>query len=424
MTCRDTQRHRVSDCNRMMPSEPPMLVDEALCLLLHRAYPVVDIEIVDTYRALGRVLASDQVSTTDAPRFDNSAMDGYALRSQDTVEHETTHLHVTQSICAGRTGQSLPPGCAAQIFTGAPVPTGADTVIMQEECAVDRDQLLVGRFVRPGENIRRRASDIIAGSTVLGKGVKIGPPEMALAASIGLATLPVYRQLRVAILSTGNELVSPGSPLKKAQIYSSNRYALVGLLQGMGCQINDLGITPDDLSVTRNTLLEAANGADLIITSGGVSVGEEDYVRRAMADVGQLYAWQVAIKPGKPLAFGSIQETPIVGLPGNPVALFITFLVFVRPFLKHMQGISDTAIRAMQVPAGFEWTGAKNRREYLCARLCIDSGGMVTSKLYAKRGSDILTAMTWAHGLVEIPERQPIKLGQPVRYLPFTEMMS
>ncbi len=295
---------------------------------------------------------------------------------------------------------------------------------MQEECAVDCEQLLVGRFVRPGENIRRRASDIIAGSTVLGKGVKIGPPEMALAASLGLATLPVYRQLRVAILSTGNELVSPGSPLEEAQIYSSNRYALVGLLQGMGCQINDLGITPDDLSVTRNTLLEAANGADLIITSGGVSVGEEDYVKQAIADVGQIYAWQVAIKPGKPLAFGSIQETPIIGLPGNPVALFITFLVFVRPFLKRMQGITDTAIPAMQVPAGFEWNCAKNRREYVCARLCTDSGGTVISKLFAKRGSDFLTAMTWAHGLVEIPERQPIKLGQPVRYVPFTELMS
>ena len=424
MTNQPTQQGSAANGHRLATSQPPLSVNEALSLFMEHAHPVSDIEIVDTGHTLGRVLAKDQISSIDVPRHDNSAMDGYAIRSQDMVEHEISRLNVNQRISAGTVGKMLSSGCAARVFTGAPIPPGADAVVAQEECAIQGDQISIRQRVRPGENIRPRGNAITAGATILKRGIKIRPQEMALAASMGLATLPVYRRLRVAIFSTGNELVKLDSPLQDAQIYDSNRYALLGLLQEMGCEINDLGITADELSATRNTLREAANVGDLIITSGGVSVGEDDCVKQAVKDMGQLDVWRVAIKPGKPLAFGSVQGIPIVGLPGNPVATCVTFLVFVRPFLKRMQGIKDVANKMIQVPAGFGRTRATNRREYARARLCIDSGGTVTTKLYPKQGSDILTSMTWAHGLVEIPERQPIKPGQLVRFFPFSELVS
>lgn len=316
--------------------QPLRPFEDMRAALLAAATPLSAVEEVPTAEALGRVLAVDQLSGLDVPPLDNSSMDGYAVRCAD-IAAPGTWLRVAQRIPAGSVGHSLEPGTAARIFTGAPVPHGADAVVMQELCTLDGDGVLIDHQPRPGEWIRRAGEDIARGSVVLTAGQRLGPQMLGLAASVGCAALPVFRRLRVALFSTGDELVMPGEPLPPGAIYNSNRYVLRGLLEALGCQVSDLGIVPDSLAATRAALREAAAGNDLILTSGGVSVGEEDHIKPAVQAEGRLDAWLVAMKPGKPVAFGRVNDAgggpgaAFIGLPGNPVSSFVTFILLVRP---------------------------------------------------------------------------------------------
>ncbi len=413
-----------------MDKKPNMLsADEALSFLLARVRPANKTERIATADALGRVLAERQTSAVNVPPLDNSAMDGYAVRIAD-LTNASTRLRVTQRIPAGTVGQPLEAGQAARIFTGAPVPAGCDAVVMQEYCGVDGDTVTVSKPPKMGENIRRSGEDIAAGAEILPAGIRLRPLEMGLAASVGIATLLVYRKLKVATFFTGDEIVMPGDPLKPGQIYNSNRFVLTGLLQALGCEIVDLGIVPDNFAATVKVLEAAAAGADLIITSGGVSVGEEDHVKAAVEAVGKLDLWKISIKPGKPLAFGEVghgeewQKTPFIGLPGNPVSAFVTFCLFVRPFILRSQGITATAPQAFSLKADFDWLKPGKRREFLRARLHTAENGEVGVKLYPNQGSGVLTSTVWADGLVEVPEGMPIHRGETVKFLPFTGLLN
>src|SRR4051812_1440769 len=312
-------------------------VDEALAQMLARARPVADIEEVATLEATGRVLARAQRSTMDVPPLDNSAMDGYAVRIADG-----TKLKVAQKIMAGSVGKPLEPGTAARIFTGAPIPPGADAVVMQEHTRLDADTVSISQKPKPGEWIRRTASDIAKGADILAAGKRLAPQDTGLAASVGIASLPVYRRLRLGLFFTGDELVMPGEPLAPGRIYNSNRFTLRGLGEALDCELRDYGIVPDTLDATREVLRRAANECDVVVTSGGVSVGDADYVKPAVEAEGQLLMWRIAMKPGRPLAFGEVGNAFFIGLPGNPVSSFVTFLIFVRPFILKAQGVTDT----------------------------------------------------------------------------------
>lgn len=396
--------------------------DEALSFLLARAQPASKTEQIATADALGRVLAERLTSAVNVPPLDNSAMDGYAVRIADLI-NASTRLRVTQRIPAGTVGQPLEAGQAARIFTGAPVPAGCDAVVMQEYCGVEGDTVTAGKHPKMGENIRRSGEDIAAGAEILPAGIRLRPQEMGLAASVGIASLLVYRKLKVAIFFTGDEIVMPGEPLKPGQIYNSNRFVLTGLLQALGCEVVDLGIVPDDFAATVK-VLETAAGADLIITSGGVSVGEEDHVKAAVEAVGKLDLWKIAIKPGKPLAFGEVGKVPFIGLPGNPVSAFVTFCLFVRPFILRSQGITAAAPQAFSLKADFDWLKPDKRREFLRARLHTAENGEVGVQLYPHQGSGVLTSTVWADGLVEIPEGATVRRGDTVKFLPFTGLLN
>lgn len=391
--------------------------DEALAQLLAAAQPVVDTETVSTLDALGRVLAAPQRSGIDVPPHDNSAMDGYAVRAADVAQAGRV-LPLSQRIAAGDVGTALPPGTAARIFTGAPIPPGADAVVMQEDCTAGDESVTVNIVPTPGANIRSRGEDVAAGTDVLSAGLRLAPQALGLAASVGIAELRVYRRLRVAIFSTGDELMMPGEPLRPGAIYNSNRFVLRGLLQGLGVDVVDLGIVPDQLTQTREALRYAAVEADVILTSGGVSVGEEDHVKAAVQAEGQLDLWRIAIKPGKPLAFGSVAATPFVGLPGNPVAAFVTFLMLVRPFLLKRQGRGVTLPRGIDVRADFDWPRPDTRREFIRARL--EAG---RAAIYPHQGSGVLTSAVWADGLINLAPGQVVARGDTVRYLPFSELL-
>ncbi|MBZ0094802.1 MAG: molybdopterin molybdotransferase MoeA [Sulfuricella sp.] len=396
--------------------------DEALSFLLARVRPANKTEQIATAEALGRVLAERLTSAVNVPPLDNSAMDGYAVRIADLI-NASTRLRVTQRIPAGTVGQPLEAGQAARIFTGAPVPAGCDAVVMQEYCGVEGDTVTVSKPPKMGENIRRSGEDIAAGAEILPAGIRLRPQEMGLAASVGIASLLVYRKLKVATFFTGDEIVMPGEPLKPGQIYNSNRFVLTGLLQALGCKVVDLGIVPDDFAATVK-VLETAAGADLIITSGGVSVGEEDHVKAAVEAVGKLDLWKIAIKPGKPLAFGEVGKVPFIGLPGNPVSAFVTFCLFVRPFILRSQGITATAPQAFSLKADFDWLKPDKRREFLRARLHTAENGEVGVQLYPHQGSGVLTSTVWADGLVEVPEGTSIHRGDTVKFLPFTGLLN
>lgn len=400
--------------------------DEALSFLLARVRPANETEQIATADALGRVLAERLTSVVNVPPLDNSAMDGYAVRIADLI-NASTRLRVTQRIPAGTVGQPLEAGQAARIFTGAPVPAGCDAVVMQEYCGVEGDTVTVNKPPKFGENIRRSGEDIAAGAGILPAGIRLRPQEMGLAASVGIATLRVYRKLKVATFFTGDEIVMPGEPLKPGQIYNSNRFVMTGLLQALGCEVVDLGIVPDDFAATVKVLEAAAAGADLIITSGGVSVGEEDHVKAAVEAVGKLDLWKIAIKPGKPLAFGEVgdvRKVPFIGLPGNPVSAFVTFCLFVRPFILRSQGIAATAPQAFSLKADFDWLKPDKRREFLRARLHTTENGEVEVQLYPNQGSGVLTSTAWADGLVEVPEGSPIHRGEAVKFLPFSGLLN
>lgn len=392
--------------------------DQLLDALLERARPLAATAMVPVANTLGRVLAAPLTSAITVPPADNSAMDGYAVRTADIGAPGAT-LPVSQRILAGTVGEALQPGTAARIFTGAAVPAGADAVLMQEDCSVAGDEVVVNAMPRAGENIRRAGEDIVAGAEVLAAGTRIGAAEMGLAASVGAAELPVFRRLKVACFFTGDELVTPGTPLRPGQIYNSNRYTLTGLVQGLGCELIDLGIVPDTLEATEAALEGAASVADVVVTSGGVSVGEADYVKAAVEKLGRVEMWKVAMKPGKPLVYGRVNDTDFIGLPGNPVSAFVTFCLFVRPFLLTRMGASDVLYRAFTVPAGFAWAKPGTRREFLRAQLQRDG----RLALFPNQSSGVLTSCTWADGLVDVAIGQTVAPGDAVRFIPFSELL-
>lgn len=393
--------------------------DEALASLLGHARPVREIEEIDTMVACGRVLAATQHSPIAQPPMDNAAMDGYALRVAD-VPAAGTRLPVSQRIPAGSVAHPLAAGSAARIFTGAPVPEGADAVVMQEFCEHDGDSVIVNRVPGPGDALRRAGEDIAAGATVLWAGSRLRGPEVALAASVGLASLPVYRRLKVAMFSTGSELVMPGEALPPGGIYNSNRFMLRSLLTGLGCEVSDLGIVPDTLEATRNALRRAAEGHDLIVTSGGVSVGEEDHVKPAVEAEGRLDLWRIALKPGKPLAYGKVHGADFIGLPGNPVSGFVTFLLMLRPFVLARQGVGETVPQALSLRADFDWPRPDRRREFLRARVNAQGG----VDIFPNQGAAALQSTVWATGLVDVPADTPVARGDTVRFLPYGELLN
>ena len=399
-------------------------LDSALASLLAQARLLAGSEQVSTFDADGRVLLAQAVSPLQVPPHDNSAMDGYAVRSGD-VQAAGTLLPVSQRIAAGQMGEPLVPGTAARIFTGAPLPAGADAVVMQEDCELLADgSVRVNAVPKAGQWVRRAGDDIVRGAVVLQAGTRLTPAELGLAASIGLAQLEVARRPRVALFSTGDELVMPGSvrpeDMPPGAIYNSNRFFLRAMLQRLGCEVTDLGIVPDQREATVAALRDAAGAHDLILTSGGVSVGEEDHIKPAVEQLGQLDLWKIAIKPGKPFAYGRLGETHFMGLPGNPVSSFVTFVLLVRPFVLRLQGVADVAPRGIAARADFDWPRGDRRREFLRVRYN-DSGGL---ELFRNQSSGVLTSAAWGDGVVDNPPGQAIAPGDRVRFIAFSELLS
>jgi molybdopterin molybdotransferase len=398
-------------------------VEEALSLLLSHARPVADVQTVPLETALGRVLAAPVASAIDVPPWDNSAMDGYALRAAD-LTGEAPRLPVSQRIAAGDAGRPLAPGTAARIFTGAPIPAGADTVVMQEVCTADGDRVIVNQPPKPGANVRRTGEDIRAGSEVLGAGTRLGPAHLGLAASVGVDAVTVRRRLKVALFCSGDELVMPGRLLGPGQIYNSNHYTAGALLRALGCEVVELGIVEDTLEATCAALERGAATADLVLASGGVSVGEEDHVKPAVERLGSLDLWKLAIRPGKPLAFGRIGDTPFIGTPGNPVSLFVTFVLLARPFILALQGRRDPLPVPVRAAAAFDWPKPDRRREYARARLERGPDGTPSVHVHPSRSSAVLSSVAWANGLAVLPEGKVLAAGDPVDFLPFSELLA
>ena len=388
-------------------------VDDALARLLAEAKPVAEVEEVPTLEATNRILARAQRSSMDVPPMDNSAMDGFAVRVSDG-----TKLRVAQKIMAGSVGKPLDKGTAARIFTGAPIPPGADAVVMQELVDVQGNEVVLKKTPKSGEWIRYVGSDVKKGGEILPAGKRLLPQDTGLAASVGIKTLPVYRRVKLGLFFTGDELVMPGEPLAPGRIYNSNRFTLRGLAEVFGCELRDYGIVPDTLEATRETLRRAAAECDVIVTSGGVSVGDADYVKPAVEAEGQLLMWRIAMKPGRPLAFGSIQKSFFIGLPGNPVSSFVTFLIFVRPFLLRTQGMAQVEPRWVQMRADFDWPEPDQRREFLRVRWNAQGG----LDIYPTQDSAVLTSTAWADGLVDNPAAHAIRKGDLVRFLPYSEL--
>ena len=393
-------------------------VDEALALLLSGARPVSGVEELSTLEASGRVLARAQRSTMDVPPMDNSAMDGYAVRSAEISPG--ARFRVTQKIMAGMVGKPLEEGSVARIFTGAPMPAGADAVIIQEHSEAAGDSVSFTMEPKPGEWVRYVGSDIRTGGDILAGGKRLLPQDTGLAASVGIKTLPVYRRVRLGLFFTGDELVMPGEPLAPGRIYNSNRFTLRGLAQVYGCEVRDYGIVPDSLEATREVLRRSAKECDLIVTSGGVSVGEADYVKPAVEAEGQMLMWRISMKPGRPLAFGKVRDAAFIGLPGNPVSSFVTFLIFVRPFLLRTQGIASVQPASIAARSDFDWPQPDSRREFLRAKW--NAHGAL--ELYPTQDSAVLTSTAWADGLIDNPAGKAIRKGDTVRFLPYSMLLS
>ena len=412
-------------------NKPPMLTaEQALEHLLGHAKAVSETERVAMQSALGRVLAEDVNSLVDVPPLDNTSMDGYAVRTAD-ITKEGAVLRVNQRIPAGSVGKPLEAACAARIFTGAPVPPNADAIIMQEDTSLvvgQADQVQVNYIPKLGQWIRRRGEDLGAGKVALHAGMFLRPQELGVAASAGLTHLNVKRRVRVAAFFTGDELALPGEPLKPGGIYNSNRDTLLACLRSLGCDATDLGIIPDRLDATREALRKASKDHDLIITSGGVSVGEEDHIKPAVTAEGRLDLWQIAIKPGKPLAFGAVRkaeqaeagEAWFIGLPGNPVSSFVTFLLFVRPFILKLQGRSSESMPRYLMRADFAWPKADRRNEFL--RVKVNSQGGLD--LFPNQSSGVLTSASWGDGLIDCPAGQAFEAGSMVKYIPFSALLT
>lgn len=404
-----------------------MSLDEALARLLANAQPRLRTERVSTFEADGRVLAHDVASALTVPPRDNSSMDGYAVRAADCAQPGAV-LSVAQRIPAGSVGTPLAAGTAARIFTGAQIPEGADAVVMQEDTvAVEGDGLGQVRIEVPptaGQWIRRAGEDVADGDVVLHRGERLTPQALGLAASIGMDSLEVSVRPRVALLSTGDELVMPGEvapeDMKPGAIYNSNRFFMRALLRRLGCEVSDLGIVPDKREATIEALRQAAASNDLIVTTGGVSVGEEDHIKAAVQALGSLELWSLSMKPGKPFAYGRIGDAHICGLPGNPVSSFMTFLLLVRPFLLTLQGASRVAPQPVPMRADFDWPRADRRREFLRARRNA-AGGL---DLFFNQSSGVLTSTVWGDGVIDTPAGQPFKAGDLVQFIPFASLLA
>ena len=406
-------------------------LDDALADLLAHAQPLADSETVSTFDADGRVLAQDCVSALQVPPQDNSSMDGYAVRSVEIAD-EGVLMPVSQRIPAGSDPGPLAPGSAARIFTGAPIPAGADAVVMQEDCelvapgsvtaAQGSQTVRIGSVPQAGQWIRRAGEDVTRGAVVLARGQRLSPADIGLAANIGLDRLQVARRPRVALFSTGDELVMPGAvppeQMKPGTIYNSNRYFLRSLLQRLGCELTDLGVVPDRRDATVDALRGAATHHDLILTSGGVSVGEEDHIKPAVESLGRLDFWQIAMKPGKPFAYGKVGAAHFIGLPGNPVSSFVTFVLLVRPFVLKLQGATALVPHGVTMTAHFDWPGDK-RREFLRVRRNADGG----LDLFPNQSSGVLTSASWADGLVDNPAGRAIARGDAVRFIAMAELL-
>jgi molybdopterin molybdotransferase len=397
-----------------------MPLDEALSLLIGSADVVADEETVMLDEALGRVLSQPVTSTINVPAWDNSAMDGYAVRYDDIKSLE--QLPVTQRIPAGTNGQPLQTATAARIFTGAPVPVRADTVIMQEMITRDGEMIRVNGDVNKGSNIRRAGEDIQKGSEIIDSGTRLQAQHIGLAASTGTDRLVVKRKLKVAIFTTGDELTMPGQFLEDGKIYNSNRYLFRGLLEKLACEVIDLGNVVDEYEATCEAITTAASKADLILSSGGVSVGEEDYVKKALEELGRLDLWKIAVRPGKPLAFGNVNGVPFIGVPGNPVSLFVTFSIFIRPFILRSMGVPDVTPVEYQLAAGFDWQRPDKRTEYMRARVQTNDEGQAVVYVYPSRSSGVLSSVTWADGMVVINPEQHLEKGDSVRFIPFSSL--
>ena len=416
-----------------MSRAPLTPLEDALAAVLAQAQPLPGAAFVDLLQADGRVLAADCIAPLQVPPLDNSAMDGYAVRSAEVAQVGTV-LPVSQRIPAGQVGTALQVGTVARIFTGAPLPPGADAIVMQEDCTVlDDGRVRFDAVPQPGQFVRRAGQDIALGSTALQAGLRLTPAALGLAASLGLAQLPVARRPRVALFSTGDELALPGSiapqDLPPGHIFNSNRYVLASLLQRWGCEVVDGGILPDDRAATHAALAQAAQDCDLLVTSAGVSVGEEDHVRPVVEQLGALSLWKIAMKPGKPFAFGHLRRSGgdpaagrahFIGLPGNPVSSLITALVLLRPFVLALQGASVVQPPAHWLTADFEITQRDSRREFLRARR--NAAGQL--ELFANQNSGVLTSTVWAEGLVDNPAQTLIARGDRVRFLPFSELLT
>ena len=416
-----------------MSRAPLTPLEDALAAVLAQAQPLPGAAFVDLLQADGRVLAADCIAPLQVPPLDNSAMDGYAVRSAEVAQAGTV-LPVSQRIPAGQVGTALQVGTVARIFTGAPLPPGADAIVMQEDCTVlDDGRVRFDAVPQPGQFVRRAGQDIALGSTALQAGLRLTPAALGLAASLGLAQLPVARRPRVALFSTGDELALPGSiapqDLPPGHIFNSNRYVLASLLQRWGCEVVDGGILPDDRAATHAALAQAAQDCDLLVTSAGVSVGEEDHVRPVVEQLGALSLWKIAMKPGKPFAFGHVRRSGgdpaagrahFIGLPGNPVSSLITALVLLRPFVLALQGASVVQPPAHWLMADFEITQRDSRREFLRVRR--NAAGQL--ELFANQNSGVLTSTVWAEGLVDNPAQTLIARGERVRFLPFSELLT
>jgi len=397
-------------------------VSEALQTLLDAVQPVTDTESVTLTAARGRVLAEAVTSAVDVPPLDNSAVDGYAVASADLASGRECRLPMSQRIAAGQVGAPLQPGTAARIFTGAPLPPGADAVVMQEDTETDGNTVLIKVAVTSGMNVRSRGQDLSKGGVVLPAGRRLRPQDMGLLASAGVGEVTVWRRLKVAIASTGDELVEPGQQAGPGQIYNSNRYTLLGMLASLGVEVIDLGIIEDTPEATERALLQAADEADCIITSGGVSVGEEDHVKDAVERLGRLELWKLAIKPGKPLAFGQVKDTPFIGLPGNPAAVFVTFSVLARPFLLKAQGASEWLTKGWPLKTGFDYHNRGARQEYLRCRLLVDeAGGWVIDK-YPNQSSGVLASASWGDGFAVVPPGMQVRAGDLLEFISYNEL--
>jgi molybdopterin molybdotransferase len=410
---------------------PLLALDDAMARLLAHARPLAGTESVSTFDADGRVLAQDVVSQLQVPPQDNSSMDGYALRCADLQQQPGAPLLVTQRIAAGSSGQALQPGQAARIFTGAPIPPGADAVVMQEDCelmaaqdAGGYAQVRIQGAVTTGQWIRRSGEDVTRGAVVLAGGSRLSPAGLGMAASVGMDWLQVVRRPRVALFSTGDELVMPGAvapgDMREGAIYNSNRFFLRAMLLRLGCEVSDLGIVPDQRAATVQALQQASKHHDLILTSGGVSVGEEDHIRPAVLSLGSLDLWQIAVKPGKPFAYGRVADAHFIGLPGNPVSSFVTFALLVRPFLLRLMGVPDVAPVVVAARADFGWPRADRRREFLRVRRNSDGG----LDLFPNQSSGVLTSAVWGDGLVDNPAGQSIAKGDTVRFIALSDLLT